>query len=273
LPQEGLFHVALATASPLLPYMEDMAPQWLKQVSNCLPLFETPQANPLTAIMDWQYPWSAASKTAVKWTVTGLQAKEQLPLGAPGGSLGEAAESNHAREKGIIIHKLLELTDLRQGHTLEAFKNTLKSLVEEGICPGELAQEIDLAMLADFMDSPLGQRVRSSSEQYRELSFTLLIPADTVNPALSEEEILLQGTIDLAFWEEDGWVLVDYKLSHTKSSKEEDLKEEVSQRYGWQLSCYRRALTEIWKKPVKECHVYFLPDRRDVPILFSKQSE
>ncbi len=269
LPQEGSFAVTLGMPRPLEPCREALTPQWLNQVAQGLPLYAEPPQNSLTEALEWHYPWLEAAKTAVKWTATGLQKTETEPEALPA-AVSTTAETSYRQsrvmERGIVVHKLLELIDFRQQNPLVALQSQLKALVDEGSCSAALAAEIDLAMLTDFICGPLGQRAKASPELYRELAFTLLQPAVIVNSTLREEDILVQGTIDLVFWQEDGWVLVDYKLSRSHGGTKQELTAEVQKRYGWQLTCYRRALEAIWQKPVKECHVYFLPDRQDVKV-------
>ena len=61
---------------------------------------------------------------------------------------------------------------------------------------------------------------------------------------------LLQGVIDCAFMEEDGWVLVDYKTDRIID------EEAFCERYHMQLNWYGRALERITGKPVKEMWLY-----------------
>ena len=61
---------------------------------------------------------------------------------------------------------------------------------------------------------------------------------------------ILKGIIDLAFQEEDGFVLVDYKTDTVSSS------EELADSYREQLLLYRGALQCITGMPVRQCYLY-----------------
>ena len=50
--------------------------------------------------------------------------------------------------------------------------------------------------------SPLGQRLLAARRVEREWGFNYRVPG---------EEMLLQGVLDAAFLEDDGWVILDYK--------------------------------------------------------------
>ena len=69
---------------------------------------------------------------------------------------------------------------------------------------------------------------------------------------MDDRTTLLQGVIDCAFREEDGWVLVDYKTDHI------DDESAFVTRYALQLGWYARALEQITHCPVKEKWLYAL---------------
>ena len=79
--------------------------------------------------------------------------------------------------------------------------------------------------------------------------------------AYPEEGLFLQGVIDLAFAETDGWVLVDYKSGGGGKSDAA-----VREKYGLQLALYRKALTTALKTPVKAGYIYFTSTGRVVKI-------
>ena len=68
-------------------------------------------------------------------------------------------------------------------------------------------------------------------------------------------EILLQGTIDCFFIEEDGkMVLVDYKTDNVSK----DMAGERANHYKIQIDCYNEALFNIFGKRPDESYIYFL---------------
>jgi ATP-dependent helicase/nuclease subunit A len=121
------------------------------------------------------------------------------------------------------------------------------------------AETVDLEAIQVFINSPLGQRIKKAPQVYREAPFNLLCPAHEVlkGENISDEQLLIQGVIDLFFVENDGLVLVDYKTDRlTQYNLEQRLEY-----YRGQLYWYRRALEEIHGKPVREMYLYFFDSR------------
>ena len=75
----------------------------------------------------------------------------------------------------------------------------------------------------------------------REWSFNLRKP---------ERDLLVQGIIDCAFRDGEGWILVDYKTDRVES---EELFTEI---YRPQLRWYAEAVRELSGRPVKEAWLY-----------------
>ena len=78
----------------------------------------------------------------------------------------------------------------------------------------------------------------------------------------AQETVFLQGVLDLAFWEDDGWVLVDYKSGSNRGKSAEQVREQ----YGLQLAIYRWALAKASRQPVKEGYIYFTANGRNVRL-------
>ena len=104
---------------------------------------------------------------------------------------------------------------------------------------------------AAFFRSFLGERMLNSPVVRREWDFNLFRP---------ERNLLVQGVVDSAFLEEDGWVLVDYK---TDQVEDEAAFTEV---YRPQLKWYAEAVRELTGKPVKETWLYSLSRKKAYPV-------
>ena len=84
------------------------------------------------------------------------------------------------------------------------------------------------------------KRAKASSHVFRELSLT----------GKNADGNYLNAVIDLAFLEDDTWVIVDYK---TDKNPQQSLEA-----YQKQLNYYGQLLTEFTGKKVKEKILYFL---------------
>ena len=154
--------------------------------------------------------------------------------------------------RGVQTHRLLGLMDLEGARAAKGdekalffhIKGELSRLVEKRVMTPAEAALADVPMAARFLAGPLGQRMLAASTVRREWSFNLHV--DEPFPTL------LQGVIDLCFLEDGAWVLVDFKTDRVSSAQE------LWQRYGRQLSFYRRALLEGTPWPVKEWALYSL---------------
>ena len=151
--------------------------------------------------------------------------------------------------RGTLTHKLLGLLPLDgvRAHCGELYayiKEETASLVVRGVLTAEEAALIPLAHVEKFFLSTLGQRMLRSTNVRREWNFNLHItePFDTI----------VQGVIDLCFWEDGGWVLADYKTDHVENA------EELIPRYRRQMTLYRQALEKATPYPVRECALYSL---------------
>lgn len=158
--------------------------------------------------------------------------------------LGEEEDITAAR-RGTIVHRLMQYAlthGLQPDEALGAMReNLLITEKEAGALTGLLPA------VRQFFASPLYVRLQKSPRVLTEQRFRLLMDADEVDGTISEDgRVRVQGMIDLAFREEDGWVLIDYKTDSGVS------EEEMAQRYEEQLNLYARALEEITGLPVKE---------------------
>ena len=106
--------------------------------------------------------------------------------------------------------------------------------------------------LLRFYTGTLGRRLLASPLVKREWSFNFRLS--------HEKETLLQGVMDCAFREGDGWVLLDYKTDRV-----EDPAAFVA-RYAPQLRLYAQALGEITALPVGEMWLYAVGNGQAYPV-------
>jgi len=88
---------------------------------------------------------------------------------------------------------------------------------------------------------------------YKEQPFYINIPVKELHESKSEENILVQGIIDLYYITEDNEIiLVDYKTDYVPEKDENYLKE----KYEKQLNLYKKALEEATKQKVSKTYIY-----------------
>ena len=233
-------------------------------------LLEAPGEDPdIFDALSWHYPDQKAASAPAKLSVTGI-AREftggdalPAPLDAPDFISGR--DPRLYTRRGTAIHACLQKMDFsafegmdRTAARAEAARQ-INAIAEKGLLSREELDTVSPAPLADFMLSDLACRVRAAQNVRREWSFSLLLPVSEIAPeARSEEEVMVQGCIDLCFIENGAWVLADYKT--------ERYDETLPERYAPQIKLYARALKELTGIPVRESLIYLIREGRSIPI-------
>lgn len=149
-------------------------------------------------------------------------------------------------ERGTLVHRALSLVPLEAlrgaANIQTAVHQAIHDMMEREIFTPQELLSLNMRGVAGFFSSELGQRMLASGQVRREWGFNLLMD--------ERNGTLLQGVIDCAFREAEGWVLVDYKTDRISD------EEAFRQRYAMQLEWYARALERITGLPVKEMWLY-----------------
>lgn len=115
-------------------------------------------------------------------------------------------------------------------------------------------QCVSSSRITEFLKSGLARRMieaNARGELFKEQPFVLGIPANKLREQYPDSEtVLIQGVIDVFFYEEDKIVLADYKTDRVSA------KQELIDRYKTQLDYYQMALEQITGKQVKERYLY-----------------
>jgi len=137
-------------------------------------------------------------------------------------------------------------------------------MVNQELLREEEAEVTDRSRIMKFFRSPLGQRVLKADRVYREVPFNLVYKADSIFPGLEncDEELLLQGVIDLYFQEGEELVLVDYKTDRITSEN----RAELIEKYRVQIILYQNALERILGRRVKASYLYLFDSDEEVAI-------
>ena len=160
---------------------------------------------------------------------------------------------------GTAVHRLLSLIPLaplrgvRPAAMNDLIRAELDDMTRRHIFTEEEQQHINVRKLTRFFTGPLGLRMLQSPEVQREWSFNL---------ALRPEHTMLQGVIDSAWREVDGWVICDYKTDHIVS------EEAFIQLHAEQLRWYGQAIRVLTGEPVKELWLWSLSNSKayQVPL-------
>jgi ATP-dependent helicase/nuclease subunit A len=154
-------------------------------------------------------------------------------------------DGEHGVEWGSAVHRLLEISMRSPEVDLEAIGSEL--LDEEDIDPGRLDDLVETVKAV--RDSEVWKRAGAAGVRMPEVPFELLLGEADGAP------LLVRGSIDLAFREDGGWVIVDYKTDTPPASGNMD---ELVEKYRPQLALYADAFHKCTGEEVAETALYFI---------------
>jgi len=231
--------------------------------------------------LGWRDPQPYTSQVAAKWSVSDLK---QRAAQAEGNSVNLPAIAEKPRfmaerkahrftraEVGTIMHTVMQQIDLKRTLDEADVREQISSLVLRQFLTEEQAQAVDPAQIAQFFASPLGQRMKKARLVYRELPFTMAIPAHEVEPRIAKESgerIIVQGVIDCLLEEADGkLVLIDFKTDWIAAESGPAVWKQLETRYAEQVRLYVRAIEQIWApRRVAESFLYLFAGGVAIPI-------
>lgn len=175
-------------------------------------------------------------------------------------------DTSHAKKAlsgiqyGTAVHKIMELLSFSEKLSVDkkqlyaVLKSEQAQWIAEGMVTADELACVGINRIRNFFQSNLAKRMiaaNARNELFKEQPFVLGISADQLKPEFpSTETVLIQGVIDVFFYENGEIVLADYKTDKVSC------KEELIQRYQHQLDYYQRALEQITGRRVKERYLY-----------------
>ena len=231
---------------------------------------------------DWKYPHEKACTIASKLTATALKKKENNQAAFSSAenkqlqTAGEAAiptihlrrpeflkkKGLTAAEKGTAAHQFLQYADYTALSTKDGIVGELDRMVDFAYLTEAQAASIDPEMILRLFSSDIGRRILTAEKLIREFKFSILVDAGEYYPEMkdSAEQILLQGVVDAAIFEDDGITVIDFKTDRIKDAGKR------AEEYRPQLQVYKKAMEKIWGMPVKSCIVIFLSTGQAVTL-------
>ena len=149
---------------------------------------------------------------------------------------------------GTLVHMCIQKLDENISYTIKDIQNFVNELVVKEIITEKEASCIDTNLLYKYTKSEIFNNLKKAKEVHKEQAFYINIPAKEIyNNINSDDNILVQGVIDLYFIDENNnIILLDYKTDYVANGKEQ----EIVEKYRKQLEIYKRALEEATGKKV-----------------------
>ena len=210
----------------------------------------------LNEILTWEYPQAELTQIEGKSSVTKIAKKVQedegeLKLKKPKFLEGELPLTK--AEIGTTVHLVLQKLDFKQSYTMEKIQELLELLEQKQIITTKQKEAVPKEKIYEFTRSKIFAELAEAKEVYREQPFYINIPVKELYEIKSEENILVQGIIDLYYINKNNeLVLVDYKTDYVPENDETS----VNFKYTSQLEIYKRALEQALNRKVDSIYIY-----------------
>ena len=210
----------------------------------------------------FSYPYTAATQTPSKQTATQLKGRPKDQEVAEAAQVRQpervwrkpsfAGGSPQGKDYGNAVHTLMEHIRFQKDMSLDYVNSEIDRMEEEGFLTREECMGIRPEKIYAFFATEVGKALCAAPKVLREFKFSILVDAESQEPSMAGEKILLQGVVDCAMVE-DSITVVDFKTDHvTKESLEA-----AARRYAPQIRAYGKAMEKIFQKPVKKKLLYF----------------
>ncbi|MEY9091745.1 helicase-exonuclease AddAB subunit AddA [Paenibacillus sp. RC84] len=168
-------------------------------------------------------------------------------------------------ERGTVFHAVMQHMPLKEV-TPEAVEAVIREMIDKELLTPAQARAVDTEILAGFFRTQIGQKLAASTRVWREVPFSLGLPAGRVYPnadaSTRQETVLVQGVIDCLFESDGNLIMLDYKTDRVKGVGLEALRE----RYRIQLGLYGQAVEKIWKRKLAGTYLFFFDGGHVVEI-------
>ena len=181
---------------------------------------------------------------------------------------GTEEEIITAAKKGTLIHLCFKNLDFNKEYEMQDVKDLIEDLRVRGIITLKEAEAINPNIILKFTKSKIFEQLKTAKEYHKEEPFYINIPANEVVEIKSDENILVQGVIDLYYIDkDDNLILLDYKTDFIKEREEQVL----INRHKAQLMLYKEALENGLNRKVNKIYIYSTGVGKEIEITNNTQ--
>ena len=237
---------------------KDVKEEEIKQIENTLSFkyeFEEatriPSKTSITAIAHKKM--EEIKEDALQLGENGQINDKELTLPVPKFLIGKEEEKITSAKHGTLIHLCMQKLDFSKDYKLEDIKEMIQNLVQKQIITEKEAKSINPYDILKFTKTEIWKELKTSKENHKEEPFYINILANEALEISCEENILVQGIIDLYYiTEDDKLILLDYKTDYINEGEEEIL----IKRHTPQLMLYKEALENALDRKVDKMYIY-----------------
>ena len=210
-------------------------------------------------ILEWEYKYRDSTEMPSELSVSKIkelskdrtEEKIGITLKKPNFLIGKTDLT--PAEKGTIMHLCLQKLNYKEEYNLEKLKNMVSNLVNKEIILPKEAESVNYNKILAFLKSNIWKEMQTAKVVEQEKAFYLNLKANEIYKNNAEDEILVQGIIDLYYITNNNeLVLVDYKTDYVENNNEQRLK----YKYNIQLEIYKKALEESLNRKVDKVYIY-----------------
>ena len=166
-------------------------------------------------------------------------------------------------QRGTLVHLCLQKLDEKKEYNISEIKDLINELQLKQIITQKEAEAISPYKILAFTKSSIWKELKYAKQIEKEKPFYINIPAKEIYSQEIEEDILVQGIIDLYYINNnDELILVDYKTDYVEIGKEAEL----INKYSKQLELYKKALQEALNRKVNKVYIYSVYLEKEIMI-------
>lgn len=226
--------------------------------------------NKIEELLNYEYPNKIDIIIPTKTAVTTLKdlkndniVEENIQLSKPKFLNETKEEIITPSKKGTIMHLCLQHLNEKVDYDLDKIENLIEELKAKEIITTKEADSINKNKILEFTKSKIWNELKEAKEIQKEKPFYINIPAKEIYNEKTNENILVQGIIDLYYIDKEGNLnLVDYKTDYVENGNENSL----ITKYKKQLNLYKEALEESLKKQVKNTYIYSVYLNKEIKL-------
>lgn len=182
-----------------------------------------------------------------------FEEENEITFPKPKFLIGTEEEKISSAKRGTLIHLCMKNLQFGREYNLDDVKELINDLEARKIITDKEKESINPWVILKFTKSNIWKELKEAKEYHKEEPFYINIPANEVMKSTLDENILVQGIIDLYYvTKDDELVLLDYKTDFINEGEEQILID----RHKPQLMLYKRALESGINKKVNKIYIY-----------------
>ena len=208
---------------------------------------------------------------AINKEYEGDNEEKNIELPKPKFLVGTEEETITPAKRGTLVHLCMKNLDFNKDYSLDDIKSLIDDLEAREIITSKEKEAINPWIIFKFTKSNIWSELKVAKEYHKEEAFYINVPAKDVMDTSLDENILVQGIIDLYYiTKNDELVLLDYKTDFVAQKEPVPMgqnpkrtgpngasdEEMLINRHKLQLMLYKEALENGLNRKVDRVWIY-----------------